>query len=109
MDDAAEPGQHPGGGWVDGPPRWIEDETPIDDHEGVILCGRSVDGNHVLSIRPAGVVTEIGSLLSHVAIVCRELGIPLVAGVAVRRGNAERLTVDGWTGQVHIERSKAQR
>ena len=51
--------------------------------------------------RPAAIVAELGSTLSHVAIVCRELGIPMVAGVALSNEHVGRVaTVDGWHGTV---------
>ena len=40
------------------------------------------------------------SPLSHVAVLCRELGVPLVCGVAGARANlaGRRVVVDGGTG-----------
>jgi rifampicin phosphotransferase len=51
----------------------------------------------------AGLVGENGSVLSHLAIVARELGVPTVVGVAdaVRRfPPGTRVLVDGDTGLV---------
>lgn len=50
-----------------------------------------------------GLVTEVGGVLSHGAIVAREYGIPAVVNVRgasreIRDG--ERIVVDGWTGTV---------
>jgi pyruvate, water dikinase len=52
-----------------------------------------------------GAVTDIGGMMSHAAIVCREYGLPAVTGT----GNAsskiktgQRLRVDGNTGTVTI-------
>jgi pyruvate, water dikinase len=55
--------------------------------------------------RIAGTVTEVGGMMSHVAIVCREYGLPAVTGVAgattaIRTG--QRLRVDGDTGRVVV-------
>ncbi|MDO8363121.1 MAG: PEP-utilizing enzyme [Actinomycetota bacterium] len=55
--------------------------------------------------RIAGTVTETGGMMSHVAIVCREYGLPAVAGVAhatqcIRTG--QLLSVDGSNGIVTI-------
>ena len=83
-------------GWAEGPA--VSEGT---GGAGEIVCGERVDGNYVLAVRPAGVVSAFGSLLSHVAIVCRELGIPLVSGVLVDPDDAHgQVVVDGWTGTV---------
>jgi pyruvate,water dikinase len=53
----------------------------------------------------AGVVTDVGSLLSHASIVAREYGIPAVigTGVATRRiANGQIVTVDGDVGHVTL-------
>ncbi|HUH85409.1 MAG TPA: PEP-utilizing enzyme [Stellaceae bacterium] len=51
----------------------------------------------------AAIVVERGSLLSHSAIVARELGIPCVVGLKGATAwivSGERLAVDGATGSV---------
>jgi phosphohistidine swiveling domain-containing protein len=51
----------------------------------------------------AGVVLEVGNPFSHLAIVARELGVPMVAGVAGAvqwAGSGQWLEVDGSTGAV---------
>lgn len=69
-----------------------------------IVVGERVDGNYVLGVRPIGVVSRYGSVLSHVAIVCRELGIPFVAGVEdIDALDRRRGVLDGWSGQVTVE------
>jgi len=50
-------------------------------------------------------VTDIGGMMSHAAIVCREYGMPAVTGTGtasseIRTG--QRLRVDGNTGTVTI-------
>jgi pyruvate, water dikinase len=55
--------------------------------------------------RIAATVTDIGGMMSHAAIVCREYGLPAVTGVgsattAIRTG--QRVRVDGNTGTVTI-------
>jgi len=50
-------------------------------------------------------VTDIGGIMSHAAIVCREYGLPAVTGTAfgtktIKTG--QRLRVDGNTGTVTI-------
>jgi len=58
----------------------------------------------------SGVVTEVGGILSHGAIVAREYGIPAVMGVAgatklVQEG--QMMTVDGNKGIVYLEMGEA--
>jgi pyruvate, water dikinase len=53
----------------------------------------------------AAVVTDIGGMMSHAAIVCREYGLPAVTGTgsattAIRTG--QRIRVDGDTGTVTL-------
>lgn len=84
-------------------PGWAEGIlcTESDGEPDRVLVGDRVDGNYVLAVMPSGVVSKYGSMLSHVAIVCRELGIPCVAGVEVRPEDlGKRATVDGWSGVV---------
>jgi pyruvate,water dikinase len=59
----------------------------------------------------AGVVTDVGSLLSHASIVAREYGIPAVigTGVATRRiANGQIVTVDGDLGRVTLRDAASQ-
>jgi phosphohistidine swiveling domain-containing protein len=56
-----------------------------------------------LFAQAAGLVVEVGGLLSHGSIVAREYGVPAVVGVAgatktIRTG--DRITLDGATGRV---------
>ncbi len=56
-----------------------------------------------LFMKASGIVTKIESLLSHPAIIARELGIPCVAGVdveAIRDG--DEVIVDGDAGVVYV-------
>lgn len=55
--------------------------------------------------RAAAVVTDVGAVLSHAAIVARELGIPAVVGcgtATVRIRTGDKVRVDGDTGTVTI-------
>jgi pyruvate,water dikinase len=50
-------------------------------------------------------VTDIGGIMSHAAIVCREYGLPAITGTAsgtsrIRTG--QRIRVDGNTGKVTV-------
>jgi pyruvate,water dikinase len=74
---------------------------------GDILVAPSTDpGWTPLFLTAAGLVMEMGGMMSHGAVVAREYGIPAVVGVA---GASERITsgqhlrVDGSAGTVTIE------
>jgi len=50
-------------------------------------------------------VTDIGGMMSHAAIVCREYGLPAVTGTGSASAtirNGQMLRVDGSTGEVVI-------
>jgi len=58
----------------------------------------------IMSLASA-IVTDIGSRLSHAAIVARELGIPAVVGTEVatkQLKNGDKVVVDGSRGVVHL-------
>lgn len=60
--------------------------------------------------RASGIVTETGGMLSHGAVVAREMGVPAVVGVAgvtrrVRSG--QEMVLDGASGEVAIEKGTA--
>lgn len=53
----------------------------------------------------AGVITDIGGMMSHAAIVCREYGIPAVVGTGfatARLTTGERVRIDGKAGTVTV-------
>jgi phosphohistidine swiveling domain-containing protein len=73
---------------------------------GEILVARETDpGWTVLFPGISGLVVEKGSMLSHSAIVAREMGIPAVVGVreATRRiRDGQRVRLDGAAGKVYL-------
>ncbi|MDX3108438.1 PEP-utilizing enzyme, partial [Nonomuraea angiospora] len=73
-------------------------------HPGDILVCPFTDPAWTPLLRiAAGVVTETGGVLSHAAIVARELGIPAVLGVPDATGRLHDdtvITIDGTTGAV---------
>ncbi len=74
--------------------------------EGDVIVARATDPSWTSSLSlGAAIVLEMGGLLSHGAIVARELGIPAVVDVAratqlIRSG--DRIEVDGTTGEVAV-------
>ena len=92
-------------GRVDGIPLAISDPREaleIDDLSESILVTKNTDPAWVfIMAQCAGLVSEKGSLLSHTAIIGRELGIPTVVGVknaVARLGPQEHIVLDGDTG-----------
>jgi pyruvate,water dikinase len=75
-------------------------------HAGEILVARTTNvGWTPIFPRAGAVVTDIGSSLSHAAIVARELGIPAVVGCSdatTRLKTGDRVQVDGGRGIVEI-------
>jgi phosphohistidine swiveling domain-containing protein len=57
----------------------------------------------------SAVITEVGGILSHGAIVAREYGIPAVmsvAGATTRVPDGDPITVDGNSGLVHLKETR---
>jgi phosphohistidine swiveling domain-containing protein len=75
-------------------------------HEPYILVCPSTDPAWVpLFMQARGLVMETGGMLSHGAIVAREVGLPAVAGIADvhrRVKTGQRLRIDGSTGTVNV-------
>jgi pyruvate,water dikinase len=71
---------------------------------GEILVARSTDPGWIAAfVNAAGIIAERGSLLSHSAIVAREMGVPCIVGLKgatewLRTGDLIRL--DGGAGTV---------
>ncbi|MBL9013766.1 MAG: phosphoenolpyruvate synthase, partial [Myxococcales bacterium] len=58
-----------------------------------------------LFVSIAGLVTEVGGLMTHGAVIAREYGVPAVVGVegATRRiADGQRIRVDGTNGYVEL-------
>jgi len=87
-----------------GPAKVVLDPGRVNGDKGHILVARSTDPGWVfLMISAKGIVTERGSILSHTAIIGRELGIPTIVGVknATRLiPDGARLQIDGGTGEI---------
>lgn len=94
------------GGKAKGEVLLVENPALQIDTAGKILVAKMTDPGWVFLLAgAAGVIAEKGSLLSHTAIISRELGKPAVVGVE----NATRLLrdgdiveIDGDTGQIFV-------
>jgi phosphohistidine swiveling domain-containing protein len=102
----ALPGTPASAGVVEGPARVVTDPTREVLRAGEILVAPFTDpGWTPLFIHAAGVVTEVGGMMTHGAVVAREYGIPAVVSVtsAVERiRTGQRIRVDGTRGFVQI-------
>lgn len=93
-------------GVVEGEAYVVTDVKTAESVKDKILITKTTDPGWVFLLAEAkGVVSEKGSLLSHTAIISRELGIPAVVGIDnlisnVKNGDIVRL--DGATGVVKI-------
>ncbi len=92
-------------GVVRGPARVLFDPTDgAQLHTGEILVARFTDPSWTpLFLTAAGLIMEVGGIVSHGAIVAREYGIPAVVGVKdatriLRQG--EMVEVNGGSGEV---------
>lgn len=93
-------------GVVEGFARVIRDPSTENLQPGEIMVARHTDPGWIAVFSNASaIVVERGSLLSHSAIVSRELGIPCVVGVKGATGwigTGDYVRVDGGTGNVTI-------
>lgn len=93
-------------GKVSGKVRVITDPANAKIEQGEILVAEYTDPGWIMLFPAAsGILVERGSLLSHSAIVSRELGIPAVVGITdllknIKTGDIVEL--DGATGEVRL-------
>ncbi|HND30797.1 MAG TPA: PEP-utilizing enzyme, partial [Myxococcota bacterium] len=93
-------------GVVEGRARVVRDPSAEQLHAGEILVAPFTDpGWTPLFTHAAGLVTDVGGLMTHGSVVAREMGIPAVVGVTGATGriqSGDRLRVDGSRGVVEI-------
>jgi phosphoenolpyruvate synthase/pyruvate phosphate dikinase len=86
------------GGTIEGRARVILDMTEADLEAGDILVTAYTDPSwSPLFVAITGLVTEVGGLMTHGAVIAREYGLPAVVGVE----HATRLIRDGQRIRVH--------
>jgi pyruvate,water dikinase len=84
-------------------------QSPSDDislNGEILVAGRTDPGWVPLYPSVSGILIERGSILSHSAIVAREMGIPTIVGISgllERLNTGDRVTMDGATGIVTVE------
>jgi len=93
-------------GTIEGRARVIRDLSDADLEPGDILVTESTDPSWTpLFVTIAGLVTEVGGLMTHGAVIAREYGLPAVVGVehATRRiRDGQPIRVHGTGGYVEI-------
>jgi pyruvate,water dikinase len=93
-------------GTIEGRARVIIDMAQADLEAGDILVTAYTDPSWTpLFVAIAGLVTEVGGLMTHGAVIAREYGVPAVVGVehATRRiRDGQRIRVHGTDGYVEI-------
>ena len=93
-------------GVVEGRARVIFDPAEAAFEQGDILVTRFTDPSWTpLFLSITGLVTEVGGLTTHGAVIAREYGLPAVVGVedATRLiGDGQRIRVDGTSGHVQL-------
>jgi tRNA threonylcarbamoyl adenosine modification protein (Sua5/YciO/YrdC/YwlC family) len=70
--------------------------------EDVLMITQVADVEYDALQRCGAVLAETGGVLSHVAILCRELGIPCITGLGMMLESGTRVEVDGSTGEVRV-------
>ncbi len=84
----------------------VDHAAALQSLNGGILATYATDPGYVVLFATAsGIITERGSLLSHAAIVSREMGIPCIVGVEglmSKVKDGDELLMDGSTGVIKI-------
>jgi pyruvate, water dikinase len=94
-------------GVVEGPARVVRSVQEISDvRDGeVLVCSITSPAWAPIFTKVTAVVTDIGGVMSHAAIVCREYGLPAVVGTGHATSqirNGQTIRVDGTAGVVTI-------
>ncbi|MEV0361842.1 rifamycin-inactivating phosphotransferase [Nocardia fusca] len=104
--DGALPGMPVSAGTVEGRARVVADMAQADLEPGDILVTAYTDPSWTpLFVAITGLVTEVGGLMTHGAVIAREYGLPAVVGVEhatrlIRDG--QRIRVNGTDGYIEI-------
>ncbi|MGE0879290.1 MAG: phosphoenolpyruvate synthase [Acidimicrobiia bacterium] len=93
-------------GVVEGRARVVENMVDADVEPGDVLVTTFTDPSWTpVLVHVAGLVTEVGGVMTHGAVIAREYGLPAVVGVpraTVLIRDGQRIRVDGTNGYVEI-------
>ncbi|MGC5033609.1 PEP-utilizing enzyme [Micromonospora sp. DT229] len=97
-------------GIVEGPVRLLRSERDLGDLRPgeVLVCPITAPSWGPAFSVANGVITDVGGMMSHAAIVCREYGLPAVVGTGfatARLRTGDQVRLDGATGEVTVLRS----
>ncbi|TAM65688.1 PEP-utilizing enzyme [Mycobacterium sp.] len=105
-DDVVLTGIAAGSGVVEGPVRVIHDPAVVEVEPGEILVAPTTDPSWAsIMFVSSALVVDIGSVLSHAAVVARELGLPCVVNTRTgtrRLRDGDLVRVDGTAGTVQL-------
>ena len=71
----------------------------------ILVCPGTDPAWTPLFLAAAGLVTEVGGMMTHGSVVAREYGIPAVVGVheaTTRLATGQRIRMDGSTGVIEV-------
>lgn len=88
---------------VTDPRRWLDAPRPRGSDRPILVAASTDPGWVLLFPHAAGLLVERGSVLSHVAIVARELGLPMVTdlgGITANLAEGDWVEMDGRSGAV---------
>ena len=94
-----------GGEVVEGIVKYVTDPSGTDVGGYILMAKRTDPGWTVLFPMAKAIIIERGSILSHSAVIAREMGLTLVVGVrglTDRIKNGDRVRVDGINGTIEI-------
>lgn len=98
------------GGVSEGEALVIEDISMLENAKDRILVTKMTDPGWVFYLASAkGVISQKGSILSHTAIISREIGIPSIVGVAdvmTKINTGDIIRMDGSSGRIEIVKRK---
>lgn len=105
LEDGVLRGVAGGGNVVEGIIKYVEDPSDTFLQGYILMAKRTDPGWTILFPMASAIIIERGSVLSHSAVIAREMGITLVVGVrgltdAVKDG--DRVRVDGINGTIEI-------
>ncbi|MBO4450182.1 MAG: phosphoenolpyruvate synthase [Clostridiales bacterium] len=94
------------GGISEGEALVVEDISMLENSKDKILVTKMTDPGWVFYLASAkGVISQKGSILSHTAIISREIGIPSIVGVSDvmnRINTGDIVRMDGGSGRIEI-------